>query len=1083
MLNIVCFENQSQGTDYIINLVAADVAGQLGGRVLMVPELISHDMERRLCEAAGDTASRYAEVLSFSRLARRVMDQTGSGAVECLDEGGRILAMAAAARNLISRLKAYAGVHSKPDFLKTLVDTVDECKRCCIMPQQFEMAAGNTTGTLSEKLTELAMIMTEYDRLCLQSKRDPRDQMTWVLDQLADSDYAYRHTFYIDGFPDFSRQHLDILEQLIRQSPMVTVCLVCDGKGNDPAFEKAEDTLRQLQQIAKRYQIDCHTEFLPEANSPMAYIRRNLFHNSVLQDARLSGVLFPVRADSVYQECQAAAERIQNLVHTGARYRDIALACTDLDAYRSHLRLIFRRCGIPLYLAGTEDVQQTGVMETVLAALDAALDGMEQRSVLHYLRCALSPLSLDECDSLENYAVIWGISGKRWDEEWTAHPDGLSGIWDDASTERLTQINRIRKSCIDPLLRLRQQLLLADNLGQQVEVLHSFLLETQFPQRLERMAVEMEAAGARREAQICNQLWDILISALEQMHDVLGQTAWNGEDFSHLLRLLLSQYDVGTIPPVLDAVTAGNVSAMRCQREKHLLILGGNEGSFPGSSVASGLFTDQERLELRSHQILLSGGSLEGLQTEFAEINCLLCGAQETVAVYCSQEPSFLFRRLAQMAGGEIAVADYCGSDVADEVSAAAYLVRSQNEAAAERLGIEEAYHKMIQSAGHNLGSLAEERVPQLYGQTLNLSASQVDRQAECRLSYFLKYGLRAKERKEATVDPAEFGTYVHDVLEHTAREVMVRGGFHEVSLEDTLAIAEERSKAYLDSHFSALDSKRMEYLFRRNVQELELVVEALWQELHRSEFVPKEFELQFDTNAKMPPIEISGAQMPARLRGFVDRVDIWEHAGANFVRVVDYKTGKKDFDYCDVFNGVGLQMLLYLFALEDGGAEVAGEQIVPAGVQYFPARVPYITATSPEDPEWEKERQKQFVRKGLLLSDEASLTAMDPTDNMQTLNCKRTRDGSITGDLADRGQMLLLKRYVMHILRGIVNDIASGNVDPNPYTRGTSHDACTFCPYGAVCHKNEVQGRRNYKRMEPQRFWEEIGKELNDRG
>ena len=104
MLNIVCFENQSQGTDYIINLVAADVAGQLGGRVLMVPELISHDMERRLCEAAGDTASRYAEVLSFSRLARRVMDQTGSGAVECLDEGGRILAMAAAARNLITKI-------------------------------------------------------------------------------------------------------------------------------------------------------------------------------------------------------------------------------------------------------------------------------------------------------------------------------------------------------------------------------------------------------------------------------------------------------------------------------------------------------------------------------------------------------------------------------------------------------------------------------------------------------------------------------------------------------------------------------------------------------------------------------------------------------------------------------------------------------------------------------------------------------------------------------------------------------------------------------------------------------------------
>ena len=28
---------------------------------------------------------------------------------------------------------------------------------------------------------------------------------------------------------------------------------------------------------------------------------------------------------------------------------------------------------------------------------------------------------------------------------------------------------------------------------------------------------------------------------------------------------------------------------------------------------------------------------------------------------------------------------------------------------------------------------------------------------------------------------------------------------------------------------------------------------------------------------------------------------------------MMDYKTGRKDFDYCDVFNGVGLQLLLYL--------------------------------------------------------------------------------------------------------------------------------------------------------------------------
>jgi ATP-dependent helicase/DNAse subunit B len=88
-----------------------------------------------------------------------------------------------------------------------------------------------------------------------------------------------------------------------------------------------------------------------------------------------------------------------------------------------------------------------------------------------------------------------------------------------------------------------------------------------------------------------------------------------------------------------------------------------------------------------------------------------------------------------------------------------------------------------------------------------------------------------------------------------------------------------------------------------------------------------------------------------------------------------------------------------------------------------------------------------------------------------------------LVGDVADRIQMKQLKQYVMALLRRMVDDIASGNVQPNPYTRGTTHDACTFCPYGSVCHKEYVTGRRNYKTMTQERFWDEIGKEVGKDG
>ena len=129
MLRLLLGKDWVANRDEVLHLVAQDVKLRRGNRILMVPELISHDMERRLCAAAGDTASRYAEVLSFTRLARRVADGVGSAAQECLDNGGRVVAMAAAARQLHSKLKAYASVETRPEFLTGLVDAVDEFKR------------------------------------------------------------------------------------------------------------------------------------------------------------------------------------------------------------------------------------------------------------------------------------------------------------------------------------------------------------------------------------------------------------------------------------------------------------------------------------------------------------------------------------------------------------------------------------------------------------------------------------------------------------------------------------------------------------------------------------------------------------------------------------------------------------------------------------------------------------------------------------------------------------------------------------------------------------------------------------------
>ena len=1066
----------------ILTELGENVAARREGSVLIVPELISHEMERALCAAAGDHASRYAEVLSFSRLCRAVADQVGSAGLSCLDNGGRVVAMAAGAKQLSSRLKAYAALESKPEFLKELVDAVDEFKRCCITPEMLKQAAGETTGSLAQKLEELSELMESYDGLCAQGRRDPRDQMTWLLEQLEDCDYAETHSFYIDGFPDFTRQNMAILEHLICVSPMVTVALNCDDVDTKLlAFEKPGKTAGVLYRMAKRRGVQVEVRHAEQTEDALSLARERLFQGSLPKGAA-AGVLHTYRAENLWQETMAAAMEAARLVRQGCRYRDITLVVSDMAGYAGPAEMIFRRMGIPLYQAGTQDILRQSVIATVIAALEAAGSDFEPKAMQRYLRSAMSPLDADSCDELENYVYLWSIRDKQWLSPWTRHPEGFAKETEGKpltarQKARLDRLNALRRQVAEPLERLRKSLSDGKKLAEQATGLYRFLEELEMEPRLEALAGDMDARGEHRQAQILNQLWEILVSALEQMYDVLGDTRWEPDQFQRLLRLLLSQYDVGTIPPVLDAVQMGPVSALRCHEAKHLLVLGAGEGSLPGYSGSKGVLTDQERMALRKLEVPLTGGAEEGIQEEFAEIYGVFCGAKESIRVFCSAEqPSYLFSRLSELCGGPETPDAALEFALSGPDAAAGWLAQQGQPEAARALGVQERCMELLSRRDYRMGGLTRQSLEGLYGRTLRLSASQVDTQAECRLLYFLKYGLKAKERKPARIDPAEFGTFVHAVLEDTVRRVRQKGGFRTVSLEQTQAIARECAAAYRAQRFSALESSREQNLLTRNQRELALIVEELWRELHEGLFQPVGEEVCFGPDGALPWISIPNTKMEAVLQGKIDRVDAWQGPGSPYFRVVDYKTGQKSFDLCDVTQGVGLQMLLYLFALERSGDAFFGGRCYPAGVEYFPARAPYLSVKGDMDAQdVERKRRKAWQRSGMLLDDSQILAAMEPEDGEKKVLTDIFR--------ADRDQLRKLETYVFGLLTGLVEDIASGDVTPNPYTRGTAFDPCTFCPYGAVCHPAENAQRRNFERITQERFWETVEKEGKHHG
>ena len=1082
MLTLLMGTDWKANSHEILQRISCAVSKGQGNQILLVPELISFETERKLCQYAGNRASCFAQVLSFTRLATRVAESVGHGAPACLDDGGRLVAMASAAKQLHSMLKAYASVETKPEFLLGMLDAVDEFKRCCISPKDLIAASAQTTGSLAQKLEELSLLYETYNSITAQGRKDPRDQMDWLLGELCDSHFAQENNFYVDAFPDFTVQHMQILSHIICNSPNVTISIHCDEPASERiAFEKAGQTAHSILQVAKRNNIPFEIVSLKPLQTPTNSVWENLLQGPT----PVNPAVKTYTPQSVYEECLLAADRVLDLVENGARFKDIRLVCTDLGGYKAGIEFVFRRCNIPVYLSGKDDILSQSVVHTVLSALDVVIGGFEQSDVLKYLKSALSPIGLSDCDRIENYAYIWAVNGKGWLLPWDKHPNGLSAKWTEHTDSTLAKLNAVRSKCMDPLKRLYDAVHNAGKLQDMIDGVYAFIEEIHMAQRLEKLAADMEKDGQLRNRQILNQLWEILLKAFKQLEDMLGNTAWEEETFVRLLRLLLSQYSIGTIPSTLDAVAMGDITTMRCQEGDHLILLGAEEGSLPKYAQISGVLNDQERTTLRGMGVPLSGGSLDGLQISLSEIFATFCGAKKSILVSCpGGQPSFVFKRLALMSNGiSVMPPLYAGARVNPD-EAGAYFARWQAKQDAIDLDLGGIYASVSSASERSFDRLRREQVENLYGQTLHWSASQIDKLAKCRLAYFFEYGLRAKERKVAAIDPMEYGNFVHAVLEETVRKVISLGGFREVTFETVAGIAKAFAEAYANEHFSQLDSKRIAYLFDRNSIQISYILEELYEEFTTGQFTPVDVELGFGYDGPMPAVHIQGGTMDAELGGRVDRVDTWVNNGTTYFRVVDYKTGGKKFDYCEVLNGIGLQMLLYLFALEEQGEQVLGIDRVPAGVQYFTAKAPIISVKEDICEEEAKDaRIAAWKRNGLILNDEEVLAAMEPEMPFRRLPCKQNKDGQIVGDVADREQLKQLKKYIDLFLSALLDDLSEGNVEPNPYMRGRNIGACVYCPYTSICAQREISGLRNYEAVKSERFWEEIDKEVSRHG
>ena len=1061
--------------------------------VLITPEQNSFDAEWALCEAGGDQISRRAEVLSFSRLADRAFSTAGGIAVPALDKSGRLIAMAGALELLRPKLRIYGAHIAKPEFLEELLQVVDEFHAYGLDAQAVRNARESLSEPLSAKLEELCLILELYDTVCAKAKQEPATRLDRLKEVLWESEFAKGLHVVVEGFTDFTRQEEAVLEALMDQAEQVSVYLCCDSlRSGQSVFALPRETARRLRDLAKGLGCGCRETALavPHGQGPLEYLAGGLFAPRAESWPQETEQILLKGLPSAGEECDLALGRILDLVHQGARWRDIGVAYTDSARYAPMLENQLDRSGIPAYFSGSRDILRHSVVRAVIYALEAATCGMEAESICEYLKSGFAPVSRDLADQLENYAFIWGLRGSRWDKAFDRNPAGptTDSIPEDQLAEALAPLNEARQAAIVPLLRLRDSLREAPNTGAQVQALEFFLetidLEGQLQSRSEALARE----GQLQQAQELTQLYEILIGVMEQIYGVLGAGSRGPEDFFRFFRAALTQNTVGSIPASVDCLRVGQLSDMRNARLKHLILLGASDSLLPALRGAGGLLSEAERRRMKAAGLPSAPDGEDRIDRELLTAYTVLTAPTASLTVSCDREaPSYLYTRLEALfprRSGSVPL------PMPNSPRQAAAWLEARGESGREALT---AFPELLplakdlrRRAAYAPGSLDRNAVESLYGSSLVLSASKVDRLAACKYAYFLQYGLKLQERKQASVDPAIYGTLVHYVLEQTVKEVEAEGGFSTVSEERVLTLARHWYDQFVEEVLGGLESwtSRGSYLLERSFGEVEQVVRELTRELSVSRFIPTYMEQVFRDQTAIP---ITGNLATGSLMGVVDRVDLYttEH-GKTYLRVVDYKTGRKDFDYTDILSGMGLQMLIYLFALTREAARYYGRSLEPAGVLYFPARYDVeLTKGRVSPEEAEKQRRKKLRRKGLLLDDPEILQAMEPGEEPVYLPYKISRKtGERSGNLADPHQMDLVEDHVRRTLGRLADRLWTGDISPDPFWRGEDHNACRWCPYREVCRVDSGEvPLRKLRAVTQGEFWQALEKEEETHG
>lgn len=545
---------------------------------IITPEQFSFTAERNLLESTKGAAIN-AEVLTFSRMAHRVINEVGNNLKNIEAFGKSMLIYDILDENK----KDLQFLGKNMQNVEVAGKTITELKKHNITEDKLSEAIEKAEDKfLKMKLQDIEEIYNKYEEKIKENFLDENDTLTILADNIKNTDMFKNAVLLIDEFAGFTPQEYRIIEELMKTAKEINVTMTMDKLQNEinqetDIFYSNKIAINKLLDIAKINNAEVENPvYLDKSyrfkNEELRYLEKNIYSNIYKGYDKENENIKLFLATNPYSEVEhIASQIIEEVRENGHRYKDIGIITKNIENYSSLIKAIFSKYDIPVYIDEKKDLSQNILIKYIISILDVFAKNWSYDSVMAYVKTLFCDISEKDIYMLENYCKKWGIKYSKWyKDDWK---------FGEENENVLKKLNETRRKIVEPLLEFKEKCIKDQSAKNISSEIYNFLIKQNIDKKLKEKAkkIEKENAEIGKEYETS---FNTVIKILDEIVKVFGDEKTSFEKYVAFLKISFSENGLGKIPAGLDQVTVGDVDRSRSHKVKIIFIIGVNDRKF-----------------------------------------------------------------------------------------------------------------------------------------------------------------------------------------------------------------------------------------------------------------------------------------------------------------------------------------------------------------------------------------------------------------------------------------------------------------------------------------------------------------------